>query len=50
VTHNMAQAKRVSDETLFMIKGEAVEFRPTNDLFEDPQDERTSAYIKIGDL
>lgn len=50
VTHNMAQAKRVSDETLFMIKGEGVEFRPTSELFEDPRDDRTRAYIKIGDL
>jgi phosphate transport system ATP-binding protein len=51
VTHNMQQAARVSDFTAFMLMnpegryGELVEFAPTADLFNRPQDERTEAYI-----
>jgi phosphate transport system ATP-binding protein len=45
VTHNMQQAARVSEWTLFMLSGEAVEFGPTSKLFTNPEDERTEAYI-----
>ena len=51
VTHNMQQAARVSDFTAFMLMspegrfGELVEFAPTADLFNQPQDSRTEAYI-----
>jgi phosphate transport system ATP-binding protein len=51
VTHNMQQAARVSDFTAFMLMnpehryGELVEFAPTADLFNQPQDQRTEAYI-----
>jgi phosphate transport system ATP-binding protein len=51
VTHNMQQAARVSDFTAFMLMspegryGELIEFAPTADLFNHPQDERTEAYI-----
>jgi len=51
VTHNMQQAARVSDFTAFMLMnpegrfGELIEFAPTADLFNQPQDERTEAYI-----
>jgi phosphate transport system ATP-binding protein len=51
VTHNMQQAARVSDYTAFMLMnpegryGELIEFAPTADLFNQPQDERTEAYI-----
>jgi phosphate transport system ATP-binding protein len=51
VTHNMQQAARVSDFTAFMLMnpegryGELVEFAPTADLFNAPQDQRTEAYI-----
>jgi phosphate transport system ATP-binding protein len=51
VTHNMQQAARVSDFTAFMLmnpenrSGELIEFAPTADLFNQPQDHRTEAYI-----
>jgi phosphate transport system ATP-binding protein len=51
VTHNMQQAARVSDFTAFMLMnpedryGELIEFAPTADLFNRPQDPRTEAYI-----
>jgi phosphate transport system ATP-binding protein len=46
VTHNMAQARRVSDECLFMLLGELIEHRPTTDLFLKPHDHRTAEYIE----
>jgi phosphate transport system ATP-binding protein len=45
VTHNMQQAARVSDHTVFMLAGELVEFAPTRQLFTAPRDSRTEAYI-----
>jgi len=51
VTHNMQQAARVSDFTAFMLMnpeggyGELIEFAPTAYLFNQPQDQRTEAYI-----
>jgi phosphate transport system ATP-binding protein len=51
VTHNMQQAARVSDFTAFMLMhpelryGELIEFAPTAELFNQPQDPRTEAYI-----
>ena len=50
VTHNMQQAARVSDYTAFMLsddtaRGKLIEFGPTTDLFTNPSDERTEAYI-----
>ena len=46
VTHSMSQAKRVSDETIFMYMGELVEMGPTKQLFESPKQARTAAYIE----
>jgi phosphate transport system ATP-binding protein len=45
VTHNMQQAARVSDSTVFMLDGEVVEHASTNDLFTNPKDERTERYV-----
>ena len=50
VTHNMQQAARVSDETAFLMMGDdragyLVEFGATHQIFTDPKDERTEAYI-----
>jgi phosphate transport system ATP-binding protein len=45
VTHNMQQAARVADSTVFMLDGEVVEHAPTNDLFTKPKDERTERYV-----
>ena len=46
VTHNMAQARRVSHECAFMLMGELVEHAPTNKLFLTPRDPRTADYIE----
>ena len=45
VTHNMQQAARVSDDTAFFYIGELVEHGQTSQIFENPADERTEAYI-----
>jgi len=46
VTHNMAQARRVSDECIFMLLGEIIEHSRTEDLFLTPRDQRTADYIE----
>jgi phosphate transport system ATP-binding protein len=46
VTHNMAQARRASDECIFMLLGEVVEHARTQDLFLNPADPRTAEYIE----
>jgi phosphate transport system ATP-binding protein len=45
VTHNMQQAARVSDQTVFMLSGELIETAPTRVMFTTPLDPRTEAYI-----
>ncbi len=45
VTHNMQQATRVSDKTVFFLLGEIVESGVTEKLFSMPQDKRTEDYI-----
>jgi len=46
VTHNMAQARRASDECIFMLLGELIEHRRTEDLFLTPEDPKTAEYIE----
>jgi phosphate transport system ATP-binding protein len=46
VTHNMAQARRISDECIYMLLGEIVEHQRTEDLFIAPDDQRTADYIE----
>jgi len=45
VTHNLQQAARVADSTVFMLDGEVVEHAPTHDIFSNPSDERTERYV-----
>ncbi|MBC7925052.1 MAG: phosphate ABC transporter ATP-binding protein [Bryobacteraceae bacterium] len=45
VTHNMAQARRVSDHSAFMLTGQLVEYGTTEEVFDRPKDPRTSDYI-----
>ena len=45
VTHNMQQARRISDKCAFFWLGEMVEFAPTNELFNHPKDVRTHLYV-----
>ena len=54
VTHNLQQAQRVADRTAFLYvdtsgggrTGYLIEYRKTAELFEDPREERTKAYIR----
>ena len=54
VTHNLQQAQRVADRTAFFFvdtsaggrTGYLIEYRPTGELFSDPHEERTKAYIR----
>lgn len=45
VTHNVQQAFRVSDIAAFLYLGELVEFDETSKIAENPEDERTEAFI-----
>ena len=46
VTHNMAQARRASDECIFMLMGELVEHGRTEELFLTPRNPKTAEYIE----
>jgi phosphate transport system ATP-binding protein len=46
VTHNMAQARRTSDECIFMLMGEVIEQGPTLDLFLRPARKETELYVE----
>ena len=46
VTHNMAQARRASDECIFMLIGELIEHTRTVDLFLNPKNPKTAEYIE----
>ena len=45
VTHNIAQASRVSDCTAFLYLGELIEFGDTGKMFTAPEDKRTEEYL-----
>jgi phosphate transport system ATP-binding protein len=45
VTHNMQQAARVSDYTAFFFMGKLIEVGKTEDIFTNPRNEQTEAYI-----
>jgi phosphate transport system ATP-binding protein len=45
VTHNLQQARRLSDYTGFMYLGRMIEFAPTHELFENPRSPRTAEYV-----
>ncbi|MDP6410639.1 MAG: phosphate ABC transporter ATP-binding protein [Planctomycetota bacterium] len=46
VTHNMAQARRASDECVFMLMGKVVEHSVTGDMFVTPEHTETADYIE----
>ena len=46
VTHNMAQARRASEECIFMLMGKVVEHQLTQDLFVTPEKKETADYIE----
>ena len=45
VTHNMQQAARISDKTVFFLNGDLVEVNDTNVIFTNPKGKRTEDYI-----
>ena len=45
VTHNMQQAARIANSTVFMLDGEVIEHDETNKIFTNPSDERTERYV-----
>lgn len=45
VTHNLAQARRLSDHTAFFFGGELVEAGETRQVLENPQREQTANYV-----
>ena len=45
VTHNLYQARRLGEETWFLLGGELIERGSSEELFTNPQDERTRAYV-----
>lgn len=46
VTHNLSQAKRISDYTAFILDGELIEYDETKKIFANPKDKRTKEYIE----
>jgi phosphate transport system ATP-binding protein len=45
ITHNLAQARRVADRTIFLNKGRMVEHGDTQQVFENPAEEETANYV-----
>ncbi len=45
VTHNMSQAARISDYSMFMYLGELIEYDKTKTMFTTPKDKRTEEYL-----
>ncbi|HEX2317796.1 MAG TPA: phosphate ABC transporter ATP-binding protein PstB [Streptosporangiaceae bacterium] len=45
VTHNLAQASRVSDRTIFLNRGRLVEHGDTRQVFENPAEKETAHYV-----
>ncbi len=46
VTHNMAQARRATDECLYMLLGKLIEHAPTAELFLNPRRKETELYVE----
>jgi len=46
VTHNMAQARRATDECIFMLLGKIIEHDKTSTIFFNPQHKQTEMYIQ----
>lgn len=46
VTHNLFQAKRLADKILFLNEGRIIEQGDAQEIFEQPQDQRTAAFLR----
>ena len=47
VTHNLSQAKRIADYTVYMEEGKVIEHNTTAELFAHPQEKQTKAYLEF---
>jgi len=45
VTHEMGFAKEVADRVIFMDEGSIVEEKPTDQFFNNPENERTKLFL-----
>lgn len=45
VTHNMSQAARISDKSMFMYLGELIEYNKTDIMFTNPSNKKTEEYL-----
>jgi len=45
-THDLAQAKRIADEVLFMFRGRLLERAPANNFFEQPEYDLAQSFVK----
>jgi phosphate transport system ATP-binding protein len=45
VTHNMAQAARISNQSMFMYLGELIEYGKTKEMFTNPTNKKTEEYL-----
>ena len=45
ITHDIGQAKRISDDIIFINKGRILEYTETNLFFQTPQTKETAAYL-----
>lgn len=45
VTHNMSQAARISDKSMFMYLGELIEYDNTDKMFTNPSNKKTEEYL-----
>ena len=45
VTHNMQQAKRISDYTCYLLDGKIIEYSPTEEIFNHPKHTLTREYL-----
>lgn len=46
VTHNLGQARRIAHHSAFLWEGELVEYKPTEELFNRPENEQTKSYLE----
>lgn len=46
VTHNLSQARRISDYTAFILNGGLIEYGKTEEVFSNPKDNRTREYLE----
>jgi phosphate transport system ATP-binding protein len=46
VPHSVQQAARTSDYAAFFLQGELIEYAPGNEIFTNPQDQRTEDYVE----